>query len=196
MTVDLLADDWPGWQPPCLERRIPGTEAVTYIHGYTGADAAQVRKLARSISKGEPDQALVDVCQVLIVCRTAPGSKEHTFPVKWQTAKDFVTALREKLPGPFVEFVCRESDALSMQDYFPQSKGDTNGEAGKRLGEALSDPEYWVALDLVSRKLCGRPLAENGEPIGNVLTLLERDQSARNAMLELFGTLAAAGGVG
>lgn len=47
----------------------------------------------------------------------------------------------------------------------------------RRLGELLADEEFWTALSLLSLKLYGQPLAENGRPLGEVLSHLTRERA-------------------
>jgi len=183
----VLADDLFGWTPPSVERYVPGV-GPTYVHGYTGADAAKWRQAARNMARGsEPTPEQYAVAHVLWVCRTAPGGADHTFKVSLQDARRAFERMMEALPGKWVETACHESDALSLQGYFPQdqqgpSAAGISAEAQRRLGELLADEECWAALSTLSLKLYGVPLGENRRPMGEVLMHLRPEMSTEERL--------------
>jgi len=197
----------PEWQPAALERRLPGG-GVMWVHGATGKDAARWLGMARNWAgergltdrdgKPRPTPEMLALCQVITVCRQGPGDADPTFIVGVHQLDEVMGLCQQHLPAEFVETVCRESDQLSLLDYYPP-KGDRQArtdEAQTRLGEQLADQELWSALSLVSLKLYGVPLADNGRPLGDVLSHLQRDIVTRMELLQSLGTLAAAAGVG
>jgi hypothetical protein len=197
----------------CVERELPGGLGSTWVHAYSGVTANAFRRLAFEIrdkdpdakakppgQRGEPAAAIVAVAQLVTVCRTEPGGQEGTFRLDAVRTYEGYLYLEEVLPRGWVQAICRESDALALEHYLPREtsgKRAARAEVASRLGEQLADPDFWTALDLSFRKLSGgRSLCENGQPLGEVLTLLEHDQAARGQMTELFASMmGAAGGI-
>ena len=191
--VDPVADDLFAWTPPCVERYLPGVGAV-WVHGYTGADAARWKRAAGNLARGgQPTPDQLAVAQVLWVCRTQPNGHEHTFKVDLQNARAAFEAMMEGLPGKWVEQACLDSDMLTLEGYYPppdSERGQAVAAAQQRLGAQLADPEFWAALSTLSVKLYGVPLAENGEPLGEVLAHLS-STDADAALVQALGMLQA-----
>ena len=179
---------------PCLERGLPAG-GTTWVHGYTFAEAAKWKQAARTMAGGrEPTRDHLAIAQVAWVCRVEPGSAEFTFKLSLHDAPQGFQQLAAHLPAKWVEQACLESDMLSLEGYYPPPRDDKSGatfEAIQRLGEQLADEELWQGLSLVSLKLYGVPLAENGRPLGEVLSHLERDVELRHRLAETFAPLAA-----
>ena len=188
----------PLWTVPCLERSVAGL-GPTWVHGYTGADVAAWRRLARCVAAGvpeclaangkEPTPHALQFAQAVTVCRRGPGAAERTFRVEHGGEAQAWAAFRG-LPGSFVETVCRESDWLTMSLYQrAERRPGAQAGAARDLSEMLRDPEFWTALDHLSRRMCGVAIAENGEPLGEVLALLEHDLEVRGALMGAVGAL-------
>ncbi|MBI2298806.1 MAG: hypothetical protein HYU66_07635 [Armatimonadetes bacterium] len=173
--VDLAGGDLFAWTPPWVERYLPGVGA-TFVHGYTGADAAKWKRAARNLALGgEPTFEQYQVAQVLWVCRTEPNGDVPTFRVDLQNARAVFEAMMERLPGKWVEQACLDSDMLTLDGYYPPpdpARQQAVEAARVRLGEQLADPEFWNALSVLSLKLYGVPLAENGRPLGEFVSQL------------------------
>jgi hypothetical protein len=166
----------------------------TYIHGYTGADAAKWKRAARNLARGgNPSPEQLAVAQALWVCRTQPGGTVPTFKVSLQTAPQAFDEMMDRLPGKWVEQACLDSDMLTLEGYYPlpnPARQAAIEAAQQRLGEQLADPELWNALSLLSLKLYGVPLAENGRPLGELMTYLERECATRRELSSALGGLA------
>lgn len=180
------------YQAPCEERSIPGF-GRTWVHAYSGADAGKWRRAAQAIAGGrEPSPAMLRAAQVVWVCRTAPGAAEHSFKLPLQGAREAFDQLQELLPEVWLREVCYLSDALALRDFIPPNDDEDGDRAAfERLGEQLGEDSFWAALSTLSLQLYGVPLAENGAPLGEVLTHLRHSVSARRRLVEALGPLAA-----
>lgn len=191
VSFDGRPDPMPAFDAPCVERGFPG--GTTFVHGYSGRDAARWVEVARMLAPApsEPTERHRQIAQVLDVCRTAPGSEARTFqvPMNQQLARKAAEALEAGLPGPWIEMVCRESDAISLRDYVPLSTAEPGRD--RKLGDLLADDEFWAVMDWLSTQLDGVPLRENGRPLGQVLSRANRDLDWRNRLLGVVGDLAA-----
>jgi len=167
------------WEPPCVQRWVPGIGA-TWVHGYSGADMARWRTAAQHMAAGgQPTAEQLACAQVIWVCRTAPNGAERTFQVELATAAEACRQLRDQLPGRWVEEACSDSDLLTLSGYYPPPEvvaAEPLAMAIGKLGQALSEPEVWSALSVLSLRLYGVPLAENRRPVGEVLEHMVADQ--------------------
>lgn len=186
----------PAWRPPSVERVIP-LHGTTHVHGYTGADVAQWKHIASLIAKavptakgkdGQPTPDCLRVAQCIVVCRRAPGSAAHTFNVSFGGEAQAWRLLGERGPGSWVEQACRDSNALTMEGYYPQreAEGPT-----KPLSDLLTDPAFWTSLNHLSLSLYGVRLAENDAPLPEVLAALQHDAEVRGGLLQALAPLAA-----
>jgi len=175
-------------------RRLVTGDVYTWVHGYSGRDAADFRRMAAAMAGGsEPTDRQRQIAQVLCVCRTEAGGGQRTFTVPLgnrQLMNACAAALEAGLPGPWIDMVCRESDAIALSGYIPPSSGSSEG-AQRQLGELLGDDEFWATIDWLSTQLEGVPLCENDKPIAEVLTRATRDLEWRNRMCGVIGDLAA-----
>ena len=67
----------------------------------------------------------------------------------------------------------------SLSGYYPPPDASVNrtlDAAVGRLGALLADAEVWSALSLLSLRLHGTPLSENGRPVGELLDLLAAER--------------------
>lgn len=189
---DGRPDPMPEYVANCVRRHVVG-DLHTWVHGYSGRDAAEFRQMAKAMAgTAEPTDRQVQLAQVLCVCRTEPGGTQRTFvvplgnrPLMLQCAE----ALEAGLPGRFVETVCAESDALALIGYVPPA-GDGSGKQAK-LHDLLADDQFWTLIDWLSTQIEGVPLCDNDRPLGEVLARANRDLEWRNRMLGVIGDLAA-----
>jgi len=189
---------WDQCRTPAVERCLPGGEVTIWIHGYTFGEYEQIRRLALGFEglkvDKEPSREALRIAQVVWCCRkTEEAGSPAYFRVDSTAQKLAFAALQEHLPGPWVETVCAESDALCMIGYVPV-KSDKPGRAGQRLNlrEALADRAIWTALDVLSRVICGVPLTKNDEPIGPLLSAFEASQAKQDALIDVLGALTGA----
>jgi len=59
----------------------------------------------------------------------------------------------------------------------------------------LTDPGSWAALQYNTLRLFHVDILDNDKPMGDVLTIIERDLEFRESLLAALGALAAAAGV-
>ncbi len=192
--------------PDCVERQIPGLGS-TWVHGYCGRDVANWRYLARRMAKAhgdarvkgseaQPTEECLAVARVITVCRRGPGSAAPSFQVVHGGEHQAFDTFQTAMPGLWVEEICREADVLTLQSY--QKLDDPAREkaqaAERKLSELLDDPQFWAALDYLSLRLYGVRIAENGVPLGEVLTVMARDVQARDGMLNAVASLTGAVG--
>lgn len=192
----------------CVERQVPGLGA-TWVHGYRGRDVAMWRYLAGRMAKAhgdarvkgtggdpQPTPECLQVCQALTVCRRGPQSEAATFVVAHGAEHQAYDAVMTSLPGTWIEEICRDSDLLTMRSYHrledPRQK--QQAQASLALPELLADDDFWTSLNYLSLRLYGVPIAENGQPLGEVLTVMAHDAAARDGLLAAVGALASAVG--
>lgn len=193
-------DDMLVYRPQCVERDVMGM-GVTYVHGYTGQDIGAWRHVAEMIAREvpeardgkQPSPEVLRMAQAIVVCRTAAGGEHRTFTVHFGGERQAWEAFR-RLPGSWVESVCRDSDALTLIEYHPPHRDGAADEAAEHtLHELLTtDEKLWQALDYCSARLFGVPLVDCGQPLAEVLTLLDREIEARSELVGALGQLAAA----
>lgn len=189
----------PVWRSPYVERRTPWGDPV-FIHGYTFAEFAVWRQRVQEMSKrpdAEPSPSRLQLWQVTAVCRTAPDGPVM-FIVPHTNEQVALRNLEQALPKPWIEFVCQESDALGLRGYVPPEEGaPAQARAEATLLEQLSNPQFWARLSWLSERLCGVPLVENRRPIGELLTVFERDEEARRELVSgLLAPMKALAGMG
>lgn len=176
----------------CVRRTVVG-DVLTWVHGYSGRDAADFAKIAQALSgKAEPSERQRQIAQVLCVCRTEPGGTQRTFTVPLgnaQLMRQCAEALEAGLPGRWVETVCQESDALALLHYVPAP--DAAEGKQQALRELLADDQFWAMMDWLSMQIEGVPLRENDRPIGEVLTRASRDLEWRNRLIGVVSDMAA-----
>lgn len=193
-TLSVLDPEaWPTAAPRCVEVVVPDWGS-TWAHAYTLADWDRIRMIAAAmggVPVGEdPGRTAMRLAQLAYVCRTGPGSPTRTFTIPTGGEQEAYGALAGRLPWMWVEQVCAESDRVSVAGYRPSGSDHEARESARRsLRDALADPAIWMALEVLSLRLYGLPLTDNGEPLGHVLAAFEAHQEAQDGLVSVLGAL-------
>jgi len=164
--------------------------------GYTAA------KQGRSdFENVKPDEHIMKICQLIMVCRTEEDSRESTFVVEVGQEIQFIEKLNDWIPKEVVEAVISESDALSLIGYFPTETREDKEQkevAKEALVQLLTDPKVLNDLNYLAMALFGKELETiDDNNIGHYLNHLHRHQKSQDkiveALFEYMNAMASAG---
>jgi len=186
---------WAGHEMRSVER--VGPRGPMWVHAYTLAEFSQIKRLAGRMANAGPDKSppreALMLAQMVWVCRVEAGSDLRVFRMEAGKERESYLALLDIMPGPWVETVCAESDSLCMAGYIPAKSEKPGHAAAKRnLHEALTDPRVWQALEVLSLKVYGLPLTDNGQPIASVLAAFDASKTASDQLVSALGALTGA----
>lgn len=193
--IDISAGSLPPYVAPCVERHAPGVGAF-WVHAWTLADAARWRDVAHRVAGGEPDATTLALVQMVYVCRTGPGSQESTFRINGFNPAPDIHRLREAMPGPVVEAICRESDALGMAGYVPPADSPRRQMVRERIGLQMVRDEAWQHLVGLVCAVFGAPPEELRITPAELWAVHDRDINLREQLGGVLSAVGALGGLG
>lgn len=195
-------EDWP--QCPSEVVYLLGHSAPIYVRPYTLAQYRDViLPRARAMQglgltdKAKPSELCLLVATTTAVCYSDRTGDGRAFRLESGCEKEGYLALVGLLPMGWMQEVVSLANSLALSGFYAPHEAKQSSEAERvALHEALAEPDFQATIAYQYARLYSRPLADDGQSVGEVLTAVLRAEDVQQKLLAAMTAVGKAAGRG